>query len=76
MPYALSYLWGWYNELRRGVNTGGGMGGSSGITWRDILAWKEMMDRRPGPHEVDAFFDLDHVIRKVFEDHSERAHGR
>lgn len=60
-PDALGYLWGWCLELRRGL--GVGMEGLASLTWPALDAWCRLTRRDPAPHEVDALFDLDRVLR-------------
>jgi hypothetical protein len=60
-PEALDYLWVWLKQLRRGL--GEGMHGLALLTWTTFDAWCRRMQVNPEPHEVDALFSLDAVLR-------------
>lgn len=61
IPYAIEYLWDWFNELERG--RGIDMNGPSPITYESIDSWARLTDRNPKPYEVNALFILDAVSR-------------
>lgn len=60
-PAALSYLLEWMVELRRGL--GRDMEGIAPLTWVTLDAWTRHADVAPAPHEVQALFLLDRVMR-------------
>lgn len=61
-PRAVTYLWAWLMEIRRGL--GVGVNGSESLTWVSLDAWARRTERAPEPHEVDALFTLDAALRE------------
>lgn len=62
-PYALSYLWVWFNEVLAGV-TPNGMGPLA-IGWRDLGDWMNVTGRRLHHWECLLMLRLSHSRAKV-----------
>jgi len=60
-PDSLGYLWEWSRDLRRG--TGTDMNGKAPLSWIVLDAWARHSGNAPAPHEIDALFSLDAVMR-------------
>jgi hypothetical protein len=61
LPRTVRYLLDWTRDIRRGV--GRDTNGLAPLTWVSLDAWARHTDHQPAPHEVDAIFLLDAVMR-------------
>lgn len=58
LPFAVSHIWEWYEELR-GSRTSSGFGTLDAISYFEIYAWAQLTGRQPTPFEVQCLKDLD-----------------
>jgi hypothetical protein len=58
LPRLAAHVWGWFIELAR-CRTYGGMGNPLPISYRDVVAWRDMTGVEPEPWELKAIFAID-----------------
>lgn len=61
-PESLDYLYDWFRAQSRGE----AVHGPALLTHRDVLAWADLMQTAPEPHEVQALLDLDAAWRAAY----------
>lgn len=57
VPDCVAHVVGWFFDLS--ARRGAGFAGPMAITFQDIAAWRELMDERPTPQEVQMLLAMD-----------------
>jgi hypothetical protein len=61
IPYCVTYLWEWFNEVSGGRNYAG-MGQPLPISYTELKAWAELTGTEPTIWEISALKAIDRVF--------------